>query len=145
MGGGNIGVLGWLEQIFFGGMELSFLSTPTFTVLIVAQNVYPDAVPLSGLTAIAAGSLAVAVFRNKAIDVGTWPRRSELSSLPLRVGYFSVVFFLATMGVSYMTHTVGSFLLTPLGGVVQVVGMALFPTAYQMVHGDPVLKPAEQV
>lgn len=145
MGGSNLGVLGWLEQVFFGGMELSVLSTPTFTVLIVAQEVYPDAVPISGLLAIGMGSIAIAVFRNKAIDVGTWPRRSELSSLPLRVVYFSVVFFLATMGISYLTHTVGSFLLTPLGGVVQVVGMGLFPTAYQLVHGDPILKPAQQV
>lgn len=141
----NLGTLGWLEQVFFGGMELSVLSTPTFTVLIVAQEIYPDAVPVSGLTAIAAGSLAIALFRNEAIYVGTWPRRSELLSLPLRVLYFSLVFFLATMGVSYLTHSVGSFLLTPLGGVVQVVGMALFPTVYQFVHGDPVLKPAQQV
>jgi len=145
MGESNLGALGWLDQIFFGGMELSVLSTPTFTALIVAQEVYPDAVPISGLTAIAMGSLAIAIFRNKAIDTGTWPRRSELTSLPLRVAYFSIVFFLATMGVAYLTHAVGSFLLTPLGGVVQVVGMALFPTAYQMVHGDPVLKPAKQV
>lgn len=141
----GLGYLGWLEQVFFGGMELSVLSTPTFTVLIIAQRVYPDAVPVAGLQAIAAGSIALALFRTEAVDVGTWPRRSELSSLPLRLVYFSAVFFLATMGVAYAIHAVGSWWLALLGGVVQVVGLAGFPTAYRLVHGDPVLKPAERV
>lgn len=145
MSGSELGYLGWLEQVFFGGMELSVLSTPTFTVLVIAQQVYPDAVPLAGLQAIAAGSIALALFRNEAVDVGTWPRRSELSSLPLRLLYFSAVFFIATMGVAYAVHSVGSWWLVLLGGVVQVVGLAGFPTAYQLVHGDPVLKPAERV
>ncbi|PSQ49272.1 hypothetical protein BRD19_04410 [Halobacteriales archaeon SW_7_65_23] len=145
MSDGNLGVQGWLEQVFFGGMELSVLSTPAFIVLIVAQRVYPDAVPIAGLQAIAAGSIAIAAFRNEAVDVGTWPRRSELTSLPLRLVYFSAVFFLATMGVAHAVHTAGSWWLVLLGSVVQVVGLAGFPTAYQLVHGDPVLKPVERV
>lgn len=145
MGDEKLGYLGWMEQVFFGGMELSVLSTPTFTVLIIAQEIYPDAVPLAGLQAIVTGSIGVAVYRNEAIDVGTWPRRSELVSLPLRLVYFSTVFFLATMGVAFLVHAVGSWWLVLLGGVVQFVGLAGFPSAYRLVYGDPALNPAQRV
>ena len=94
------GLLAWLEEVFFGVMELSFLSTPAFAAVALLQSRYPDAVSLSGLAAIGAGSVALAAFRGGRIDVGAWPRRAELSSIPLRFGYFSVVFLTATMGVA---------------------------------------------
>jgi hypothetical protein len=52
-------VLAWFDRIFFGGMEFSFLSSPGFAVVAVLQQLYPDAASLSGLFAIAAGSVAV--------------------------------------------------------------------------------------
>ncbi|QSG09844.1 hypothetical protein [Halapricum desulfuricans] len=135
----------WLERTFFGGAELSVLSTPSFAVVVFAQALYPDAVPLAGLTAIAAGSVALGAFREGSPSVGEWPRRSELFSAPLRVAYFSVVFFLASMGVGYVANATDMLLLTPLGGVVQVVGLAAFPTVYHAVHGEPVNKPAQRL
>lgn len=136
---------GWLEAVFFGGIELSALSTPTFAALIFLQDLYPDAVSLAGLTAIGAGSVALSVYRTGAVDVGRWPRRSELTSLPLRVIHFSLVFLLASMGVALVAVSAGSLWLTLLGGVVEAVGLATFPTLYGRVYGDPVVNPAERV
>jgi hypothetical protein len=127
----------WLEGIFFGGMELSFLSSPAFALVVVFQDVYPDAVSLAGLLAIGTGSMALAEFRNRTVDVGPWPRRSELTSLPLRVGYFSLLFLVSSMGVAAVVVAVGNWWLTLLGAVVQVSGLAAFPTAYNLVHGEP--------
>ncbi|MFO8114881.1 MAG: hypothetical protein R6U01_05885 [Halorubrum sp.] len=127
----------WLEGIFFGGMELSFLSSPGFAVVVVFQNVYPDAVALAGLLAIGTGSIALAEFRNRTVDVGAWPRRSELTSLPLRVGYFSLLFVASSMGVAAVVVAVGNWWLTLLGAVVQVGGLAAFPAAYRLVYGEP--------
>ena len=132
------GLLAWLEGVFFGVMELSFLSTPAFAVVALLQSRYPDAVSLSGLAAIGAGSVALAAFRSGRVDVGAWPRRAELSSIPLRIGYFSVVFLMASMGVALVVVTLGSWWLALLGGVVQAAGLAAFPTAYRAVHGEPV-------
>jgi hypothetical protein len=135
----------WLERVFFGGAELSVLSTPGFAVVVFAQTAYPDAAPLAGLTAIAAGSVGLAAFRAGALDVGEWPRLSELTSLPLRAAYFSVLFFVATIGVAHAAVSAGTLWLTPLGGVVQVAGLAAFPTVYSAVYGEPVRKPAQRV
>ena len=145
MGDSERGLLQWLERVFFGGMELSFLSSPAFTVVAFLQQLYPDAVSLSGLFAIGAGSVALAAFRGERVDVGTWPRRAELTSLPLRVGYFSAVFVAASMGVALVVVTFGSWWFTLLGAVVQVAGLAAFPFIYRFVHGDPLQKPARQV
>ncbi|EMA66700.1 hypothetical protein C461_11683 [Halorubrum aidingense JCM 13560] len=127
----------WLEGIFFGGMELSFLSSPGFALVVVFQDVYPDAVSLAGLLAIGTGSVALAEFRNRTIDVGAWPQRSELTSLPLRVGYFSLLFLASSMGVAAVVTAVDNWWLTLLGAVVQVGGLAAFPTAYHLVYGEP--------
>lgn len=134
-----------LERVFFGGVELSVLSTPSFAVVVFAQTAYPDAAPLAGMTAILAGSVGLAAFRAGTPDVGDWPRLSELTSLPLRVAYFSALFFAATMGVAHAAVSAGTLWLTPLGGVVQAVGLAAFPTVYRAVHGEPVRKPAQRV
>jgi hypothetical protein len=131
------GVLRWLERVFFGGMELSFLSTPAFAVVVLLQSRYPDAVSLAGLLAIGGGSTGLASFRGGRFDVGAWPRRGELSSLPLRVAYFSLVFFVASIGVAVLVVTVGSYWLVLLGAPVQVAGLAGFPTVYRAVHGEP--------
>ncbi len=139
------GLLQWLERVFFGGMELSFLSTPAFAVVVFLQQLYPDAASLSGLFAIGAGSVAIAAFRGGSVDTGAWPRRSELSSMPLRVGYFSVLFFAASMGVALVVVTLDSWWLTLLGAVVQVAGLAAFPSVYRAVHGDPLKRPARRV
>ena len=126
------------EGVFFGVMELSFLSMPAFAAVAVLQWHYPDAVSLSGLLAIGAGSVALAAFRGGRVDVGAWPRRGELSSLPLRVAYFSLVFLAASLGVALVVVTVGSYWLVIMGGVVQVAGLAAFPAVYRLVHGEPV-------
>jgi len=136
--------LAGLEQVFFGGMELAGLSSPSFVVVLVLQQRYPDASALAGLTAIVAGSVAIAAFRTGTVDTGAWPRRAELTSLPLRVGYFSALFLLATMGVAAVAVSVGNLWLTLLGGVVQALGLAAFPAAYARVHGDPLRKPAQR-
>ena len=141
----SVGVRAWLGQVFFGGAELSVLSTPSFAVVVFAQILYPDAVPLAGLTAIVSGSIALAAFRGDSPNVGKWPRRSELTSMPLRVSYFSVVFFLASMGVGFVAVSLAALWLTPLGGVVQVLGLAAFPAVYHAVYGEPVQKPVEQI
>jgi uncharacterized membrane protein len=145
MSDSDTGLLAWLERVFFGGMEFSFLSSPAFAVVALLGNLYPDATSLSGLLAIGAGSVAVASFRDGRFDVGAWPRRAELSSLPLRVAHFSLVFFAASVGVALVVVTVGSYWLALLGAVVQVVGLAAFPTVYRFVHGDPVQVPAQRV
>jgi hypothetical protein len=134
-----------LEQVFFGGMELSALSTPSFVVVLVLQQRYPDASALAGLTAIVVGSVAIAVFPPRPVDTGAWPRRPALTSLPLRFGYFSVLFFVAPCGVAAVAVSVGTLWLTLLGGVVQAIGLAAFPTAYSVVHGDPLQKPTQRV
>ena len=139
------GLLAWLEEVFFGVMELSFLSTPAFAAVALLQSRYPDAVSLSGLAAIVAGSVALAAFRGGRIDVGAWPRRAELSSIPLRISYFSAVFLLASMGVALVVVTLNSWWLALLGGVVQAAGLAAFPTAYRVVHGEPVRDTALRV
>lgn len=139
------GFFDWLEAVFFGGIELSALSSPTFAALIFLQELYPDAVSLAGLTAIGAGSVALAAFRSGAVDVGRWPRRSELTSLPLRVTHFSLLFLAATMGVAVVAVSAGSLWLTLLGGVVEAAGLATFPTLYGRVYGEPVVNPAERV
>lgn len=135
----------WLERVFFGGAELAALSTPAFAVVLVAQTAYPDAIPIAGLLALTTGSLGLALFRGKAIDVGEWPRRGELATLPLRVGYFSAVFLLASAGVGVVAVTLGSLWFTLLGGVLQPLGLAAFPRVYRVVHGDPLQHPAAQV
>ncbi len=134
-----------LEQIFFGGMELAGLSSPAFLAVLVLQGRYPDASALAGLTAIACGSVTIAALRTGTIDTGDWPRRAELTSLPLRVGYFSLLFLGATIGVAALAVSVGTLWLTLLGGVVQAVGLAVFPAAYARVHGEPLKKPARRV
>ena len=139
------GLLAWLEEVFFGVMELSFLSTPAFAVVALLQSRYPDAASLSGLAAIVAGSVALAAFRGERVDVGAWPRRAELSSIPLRVGYFSAVFMTASMGVALVVVTLGSWWFALLGGVVQAAGLAAFPTVYRAVYGEPLRDTALRV
>lgn len=142
----SLGFYGWLEEIFYGGMELSALSTPAFTFLVVLQNLYPDAIPIAGLAAIGTGSVAIAAYRNDVVDVGPWPRRSEFTSLPLRMAYFSLLFFAATIGVAVVAVAVGSWGVAFLGGaLVEAIGLAGFPTAYRLLYGSPVRKPAERV
>lgn len=137
------GVVQWLERVFFGGAELSLLSTPAFVVVLLAQNGYPDAIPIAGLFAIATGSAGLALFRAGAVDVGDWPRRGELTTLPLRTLYFSLVFLIASVGVGVVAvDVVGSLWVAPVAGVVQPVGLATFPTAYRIVHGEPLTNPA---
>lgn len=140
-----MGLRAWLERVFFGGAELSVLSTPSFAVVVFAQQLYPDAASLAGLTAIVSGSVALAAFRSDSPSVGEWPRRAELTSAPLRLAYFSVLFFLASMGVGYLAVSVGTLWLTPLGGVVQVTGLAAFPAVYHAVYGEPVQNPVQQI
>ncbi|QSG04149.1 hypothetical protein [Natranaeroarchaeum sulfidigenes] len=141
----SLGLFGWLEEIFYAGVELSVLGTPGFLAVFLTQHRYPDAVPLAGLTALAVGYLALAVFRQRTIDTGKWPRRGELTSAPLRFTYFSVLFFLAAYGVGAAAMTLGSYWYTLFGGVVIALGLAAFPTVYRLVHGDPTTKPAEMV
>lgn len=131
------GVIGWLERVFFGGAELSLLSSPAFVAVLVLQGRYPDAVPIAGLLAIGLGSVAIALFRAKALDVGAWPRRGELATIPLRVGYFSALFLFATVGVAAAATAAGSLWFALLGGVVQPLGLAAFPRTYRAVHGEP--------
>lgn len=137
------GIVRWLERVFFGGAELAFLSTPAFVVVLVAQNRYPDAIPIAGLVAIATGSVGLALFRAGVVDVGDWPRRGELTTLPLRTLHFSLVFLVASAGVGALAvDVVGSLWIALVGGVVQPAGLAAFPAIYRAVHGEPLRNPA---
>lgn len=139
------GVIRWLERMFFGGAELSVLSTPAFVGVLILQTRYPDAIPIAGLLALATGSTALALFRAEAVDVGAWPRRGELASIPLRVVYFSVLFMTATVGVGAGAVAAGSLWFALLGGVVQPIGLAGFPRTYRAIHGDPLQHPAARL
>lgn len=133
----------WLERVFFAGAELSLLSTPAFVVVLLAQNGYPDAIPIAGLFAIATGSAGLSLFRAGVVDVGDWPRRGELTTLPFRTLYFSLVFLLASVGVGVVAvDAVGSLWVAPVGGAVQALALAGFPTAYRAFHGEPLRNPA---
>jgi len=59
------------------------------------------------------------------------------ATLPLRVGYFSALFLLATVGIAVAATAAGSLWLALLGGVVQPLGLAAFPSVYRAVHGEP--------
>ena len=140
----------WSNAVFYAGVELSTLSVPAFVPALFAQNVYPDAVPLAGLSAIVVGTLALALFRSRRIDVGSWPRRGEFSSLPFRVLYFSTVFVIATIGVAFVAvstfETGMSFLVAMVaGGIVEAVGLAAFPRAYRALFGAPPSTAAERM
>ncbi|UWG51154.1 hypothetical protein AArcCO_1855 [Halalkaliarchaeum sp. AArc-CO] len=140
----------WADMLFFAGVEFSVLSTPAFLPVFLAQTTFPDTVPLAGLSAIAFGVLSIAIFRSRQVDVGKWPRRGELSSVPFRVVYFSAVFAIATLGVASVAvsafDTAGSFLFAMVaGGVVEVAGMAAFPRAYRTLYGTPTTNPTERV
>lgn len=141
----SLGLFGWLEEIFFAGVELSVLATPGFLAVFLLQYQYPDAVPLAGLMALFVGYLSLAAFRQQTINVGKWPRRGELTSAPLRVLYFSVLYFLSSWGVGATAVSLGSYWYTLFGGVVIALGLAAFPSVYRLVHGDPTTKPAEMV
>jgi len=141
----SLGLFGWLEEIFYAGVELSVLATPGFLAVFLTQHRYPDAVPLAGLMALAVGYLSLAVFRQQTIDVGTWPRRGELTSSPLRFTYFSLLFFVSSYGVGAAAMTLGSYWYTLFGGVVIALGLAAFPTTYRLLYGDPTTKPADMV
>lgn len=135
-------VVQWLERVFFGGAELAVLSTPAFAVALVSQNRYPDAIPIAGLFALAAGSVGLALFRSGVVDVGAWPRRGELVTLPLRTVHFSLVFLTASVAVGvFAVDVAGSLWVAPAGAVVQAVGIAAFPTVYNAIHGEPVTRP----
>lgn len=139
------GATQWLERVFFGGAELAVLSSPAFAAVLVLQTQYPDAIPIAGLLAIGTGSVALALFRARVVDVGAWPRRGELASIPLRVAYFSVLFVIATVGVGAGAVAAGSLWLALLGGVVQPAGFAAFPRVYRAIHGEPLQHPAAQL
>lgn len=135
------GVVRWLERVFFGGAELAVLSTPAFMIALVSQSQYPDAIPIAGLFALAAGSTSLALFRVGVIDVGSWPRRGELVTLPLRTIHFSLVFLTASVAVGiFAVDVVGSLWITPVGAVVQAIGIAVFPTVYSAIHGEPLTR-----
>lgn len=138
-------LLDWLERIFFAGVELSVLATPGYLAVFLLQYRHPDAIPMAGLMALAVGCASIAVFRHRTIDVGKWPRRGELRSAPLRVVYFSTVFFLASWGVGTAAMAIGSYWYTLGGGVVIALGMAAFPAVYRVVHGDPTTNPAATI
>lgn len=135
----------WLERVFFGGAELSVLSTPAFVAVLVLQTRYPDAIPIAGLLALGTGSVGIALFRAKTVDVGAWPRRGELATVPLRVGYFSAIFAAASAGVGAGAVAAGSLWFALLGGVVQPVGLAAFPAVYRAVHGEPLQHAAAEL
>ncbi|AUX07850.1 hypothetical protein AArcSl_0195 [Halalkaliarchaeum desulfuricum] len=140
----------WSDMLFFAGVEFSVLSTPAFLPAFLAQARYPDLVPLAGLSAIALGVLSLAIFRSRRIDVGEWPRRGELSSVPFRLVYFSALFAVATLGIASVAvstfDTAGAFLFAMVaGGTVEVAGLAAFPRAYRALYGSPTTKPARRV
>lgn len=85
----------WLDQVFFAGWEVSVLVIPILWFLIFAEP--PEAVSLSGITALVASSAAVGTFRGGYIDTGSWPRPGHLPSLPARSAYYSLVVGLSSM------------------------------------------------
>ncbi len=140
------GLSGWVERYFFAGIEITVLSTPAFVPVVFLQFHYPDAVPLAGLAALAAGSFSLMLFRARAIDLGAWPRLGELSSVPLRVVYFSAAFLAATFGVAAVATEMGSLALAFVGGaIVQTAALAGFPAVYRAIYGEPARHPSQRV
>ncbi len=139
------GLSGWVERYFFAGIEITVLSTPAFVPVVFLQFHYPDAVPLAGLAALAAGSFSLMLFRARVIDLGPWPRLGELSSVPLRALYFSATFLAATFGVAAVATDVGSLALAFVGGGgVQTLALAGFPAVYRVVYGEPARHPSQR-
>ncbi|WP_281194501.1 hypothetical protein [Halorubrum sp. F4] len=130
----------WVERFFFAGIELAVLASPALVLSLVLQAVFPDAVPLAGIAALVGGSVALTLFRTRAVDAGEWPRLGEVKSAPLWIAYVSATYLVATVGVAAAVTALSGPL--PLafvgGGVVQTLGLAAFPTVYRAVHGEPV-------
>jgi hypothetical protein len=91
-------VLGWrlnaridrfLDHLFFGGVELCVLSTPVLLLLLLATPA--DAVSLSALTTLVAGSTTLAVLRGGYLGSRDWPRVGEVGSFPGRSAYYGAV------------------------------------------------------
>ncbi|KAB1189249.1 MULTISPECIES: hypothetical protein [Haloferax] len=79
----------WLDQVFFAAWEVSVLAIPILWMLLAATP--PEAVSLSGLTALTVSAAAVGTYRGEYVSTGSWPRPGHLPTLPVRSAYYSLV------------------------------------------------------
>ncbi|WP_410767184.1 hypothetical protein [Haloferax sp. DFSO60] len=116
----------WLDQVFFAGWEISVLVIPTLWFLIFAEP--PEAVSLSGITALITSSAAVGTFRGGYIDTGSWPRPGHLPSLPARSAYYSLVVGGSAMLGAMAQVELGSFWVgIVIPTVATILSLALVP------------------
>ncbi|XVH31931.1 hypothetical protein ACNS7O_01750 [Haloferacaceae archaeon DSL9] len=108
----------FLEYLFFSGIEFSALSSPMLTVLLFSPWFHPNVTSLSGLFAVAAGALSLALYRGRYVDVGRFPRYGHLPTLLPRAAYYSAVLGAATWGGSYANVSFDS---TALGILIPVL------------------------
>jgi hypothetical protein len=116
----------FLDYTFFAAMEVNVLVIPVLWLLLVAAH--PEEVSLSAMTALAATSVVVGVFRGRYVDVGQWPKPGHLATLPLRAAYYGVV----VAGATYIGVQVQLFTGSPWPGigvpvVVSVLVLLPFP------------------
>ncbi|WP_411966749.1 hypothetical protein [Haloferax sp. YSSS75] len=123
----------WLDQVFFAAWEVSVLVIPTLWLLLAATP--PEAVSLSGLTALVASAAAVGTYRGQYVATGTWPRPGHLPTLPLRSAYYSlVVGGTSLLGAAAQVHSGWFWVGIVVPAIVVTGALALLPVVVQTVE-----------
>lgn len=123
----------WLDQVFFAAWEVSVLVIPTLWLLLAATP--PEAVSLSGLTALVVSAAAVGTYRGQYVSTGTWPRPGHLPTLPLRSAYYSlVVGGTALLGAAAQVHSGWFWAGVVVPSIVVTGALALVPVVVATVE-----------
>ena len=123
----------WLDQVFFAAWEVSVLVIPTLWLLLAATP--PEAVSLSGLTALTVSATAVGTYRGEYVSTGRWPRPGHLPTLPLRSAYYSlVVGGTSLLGAAVQVHSGWFWAGVVVPAIVVTGALALLPTVVETVE-----------
>ncbi|KTG27220.1 hypothetical protein [Haloferax profundi] len=123
----------WLDLVFFAGWEVSVLVIPTLWMLLAATP--PEAVSLSGMTALVVSAAAVGTYRGQYVSTGSWPRPGHLPTLPLRSAYYSlVVGGTSLLGAAVQVHSGWFWAGIVVPAIVVTGALALLPTVVERVE-----------